>query len=194
MGWARGEAADGRAIGYGVEAICDFPGCDEEIDRGLGYCCGSMHDSANDDGCGKYFCEKHRPMSVHGCAWQDDDDEDTIVFYSPRDLQKMPGVGAITIKSDPAEITSFQVGSELMIGMRLVAERFHQRLEGVDQSNRTLSGILLSTLLPTPKYAWEFARMRCLEFWAESDVDRAIQKAFDDLKLDVPHLANSRES
>lgn len=76
MGWAYGVATDGREIGYGVKAKCDFIGCVAVIDRGLGYCCGSMHESSNDDGCGKYFCEQHRPMSVHGCEWQDEDEDD----------------------------------------------------------------------------------------------------------------------
>ena len=37
MGWSLGY--DGRwkrDIGYGVPAVCDFPGCNEEIDRGCG--------------------------------------------------------------------------------------------------------------------------------------------------------------
>lgn len=61
MGWAFcGEDDLGRPIGYGVEATCDFEGCDEKIDRGLGYCCGSMHNGDNDDGCGRYFCGAHQ--------------------------------------------------------------------------------------------------------------------------------------
>ena len=41
MGWAVGFDNNwNRDIGYGVPAICDFPGCGEEIDRGLGYVCG----------------------------------------------------------------------------------------------------------------------------------------------------------
>ena len=69
MGWGYGVASDGREIGYSVQAKCDFPGCDIMIDRGLGWCCGSMHESANDDGCGKYFCSKHLPQERHDCEW-----------------------------------------------------------------------------------------------------------------------------
>jgi histidinol phosphatase-like PHP family hydrolase len=58
MGWAYGQNADGRDIGYGVEATCDQDGCNAEIDRGLDYVCGSMHDGG-EFGCGKYFCHEH---------------------------------------------------------------------------------------------------------------------------------------
>lgn len=58
MGWAFGKNAEGRDVGYGVEAICDEPGCEEKIDRGISYVCGGMHDGG-DHGCGKYFCGKH---------------------------------------------------------------------------------------------------------------------------------------
>ena len=32
-------------------------GCDEVIDRGLGYICGRMH--GGEGGCGRYFCGEH---------------------------------------------------------------------------------------------------------------------------------------
>ena len=58
MSWAYGLNKDGREVGYGVEAACDFPDCQAVIDRGLDYCCGEMHDGG-DFGCGKYFCPDH---------------------------------------------------------------------------------------------------------------------------------------
>lgn len=59
MGWAFcGKDQRGREIGYGIVASCDQKGCNEIIDRGLGYCCGSMH-NGDEGGCGRYFCEKH---------------------------------------------------------------------------------------------------------------------------------------
>jgi hypothetical protein len=59
MGWAYcGKDEDGRDIGYSVEAKCDEPGCDADIDRGLSYVCGGMH-GGDGVGCGKYFCGKH---------------------------------------------------------------------------------------------------------------------------------------
>jgi hypothetical protein len=68
MGWAFcGNDDLGREIGYGIEAGCDMKNCGTIIDRGLGYCCGSMHNGDNGDGCGRYFCEKHR--YAHGCRW-----------------------------------------------------------------------------------------------------------------------------
>jgi hypothetical protein len=47
-----------RDIGYGVPAMCDHPGCVEEIDRGLGYVCGG-EPYGGEDGCGLYFCMEH---------------------------------------------------------------------------------------------------------------------------------------
>lgn len=59
MGWADcGTDDDGRPIGYAFAATCDEPGCDAEIDRGLSYCCGSMH-GGGEHGCGRYFCPVH---------------------------------------------------------------------------------------------------------------------------------------
>lgn len=48
---------NGRDCGYGVPAICDQPGCNESIDRGMAYCCGEAPDS--EIGCHLYFCDKH---------------------------------------------------------------------------------------------------------------------------------------
>lgn len=49
---------DGRPCGYNVLAT---RGCKEEVDRGMGYCCGGEpHDRWSDlPGCGGYFCAKH---------------------------------------------------------------------------------------------------------------------------------------
>lgn len=58
MGWGSGTNAQGREIGYLVEATCDLDGCDEKIDRGLAHVCGGMHDGG-DHGCGGYFCGEH---------------------------------------------------------------------------------------------------------------------------------------
>jgi hypothetical protein len=58
MGWATGVNQKGRDVGYGVEATCDLEGCEEQIDRGLAFVCGGMHDGG-DFGCGGYFCGKH---------------------------------------------------------------------------------------------------------------------------------------
>lgn len=61
MGWAVGEDTRfgmERDIGYGVPAICDHPGCNEPIDRGLGYVCGG-EPYGGDEGCGLFFCGSH---------------------------------------------------------------------------------------------------------------------------------------
>jgi hypothetical protein len=65
MSWAFGTNEYGREIGYGVQATCDFPGCDEKIDRGLGYACGGMHDSGPTR-CGGYFCGRHLYRGCRG--------------------------------------------------------------------------------------------------------------------------------
>lgn len=46
--------------GYGVPAICEYPGCNEEIDRGMSYACGG--EPFSEHGCDRYFCEKHRVL------------------------------------------------------------------------------------------------------------------------------------
>lgn len=46
-----------RFIGYLVPAYCDHPDCNEEIDRGMAYMCPESDDG---DGCGLFFCDKHR--------------------------------------------------------------------------------------------------------------------------------------
>lgn len=60
MGWSIGYDSNWqRDIGYGVPAKCDFPGCAERIDRGLGYVCGNGLPEGGDEGCGLYFCSAH---------------------------------------------------------------------------------------------------------------------------------------
>jgi hypothetical protein len=60
VSWSIGHDSNwNRDIGYGVPAICDHPGCGEKIDRGLGYVCGGAP-YGGDQGCGLYFCSKHR--------------------------------------------------------------------------------------------------------------------------------------
>lgn len=59
MGWSNcGTDSKGRPIGYAFEATCDHPGCNEPIDRGLGYACGGMH-GENEYSCEGYFCSEH---------------------------------------------------------------------------------------------------------------------------------------
>lgn len=66
MSWAIGyDERWKRDIGYGVPAWCDHPDCNEEIDRGLSYVCGS-EPYGGERGCGLYFCEEHRRPSTKG--------------------------------------------------------------------------------------------------------------------------------
>ena len=66
MGWSVGyDSTWKRDIGYGVPSICDHPGCNEKIDRGLSYVCGG-EPHGGDDGCGLYFCAAHGGGSL--CA------------------------------------------------------------------------------------------------------------------------------
>lgn len=56
MGWSIGyDNKWKRDIGYGVPAYCDHQGCDEEIDRGLGFKC-----EVEECGCNKFYCREHR--------------------------------------------------------------------------------------------------------------------------------------
>ncbi len=57
MGWSYG-FINGRDVGYGVPAICDQPGCDKEIDRGLAFVCGG-NVGGEPNGCGLFFCYEH---------------------------------------------------------------------------------------------------------------------------------------
>ena len=72
MGYSIGTGKNGRDIGYGVPAICDQPGCNEKIDRGMSYCCGGS--PWNDEGCHLYFCGKHLGLAKHMGAHEDDND------------------------------------------------------------------------------------------------------------------------
>lgn len=59
MGWSIGyDDRWHRDIGYGVPAYCDHPGCDAEIDRGMGWKC-----EGEGCGCGKFYCEQHRHVA-----------------------------------------------------------------------------------------------------------------------------------
>lgn len=61
MGWSIGyDVKWKRDIGYGVPAYCDHPGCDVEIDRGLGWKCEN-----EECGCGKFYCPAHLYRSDH---------------------------------------------------------------------------------------------------------------------------------
>ncbi|MCP2265551.1 hypothetical protein ACFQHV_01090 [Promicromonospora thailandica] len=86
------EPGNGRWAGYMVPAPCDYPGCEAEIDRGLGWKCEEHVEYTADgtesevEGCGLFFCEEHRyetsdhhtvkpkPDSGHWTAWQLVDD------------------------------------------------------------------------------------------------------------------------
>ena len=60
MSWAVGfDSKWNRDIGYGVPAMCDHPGCEKEIDRGLAHVCADEQPYGGDDGCGLYFCDEH---------------------------------------------------------------------------------------------------------------------------------------
>ena len=65
MGWSYGVNGEGREVGYSVSATCDQEGCYKEIDRGLAYVCGDMHDGG-EYGCGDYFCYEHLFMTEVG--------------------------------------------------------------------------------------------------------------------------------
>lgn len=58
MGWSRGRCGE-RQVGYGVPALCDWPGCKAVIDRGLGYACGGEH-GEGENSCAGYYCGDHR--------------------------------------------------------------------------------------------------------------------------------------
>lgn len=68
MSWSVGRDDNwNRDIGYGVPAICDHPDCTQEIDRGLAHVCGG-EPFGGDDGCGLFFCQKHKDHVCERCA------------------------------------------------------------------------------------------------------------------------------
>lgn len=58
MGYQVYSIGNNRFGGYGVPAICEYPDCNEEIDRGISYACGG--EPFSEYGCDRYFCSKHR--------------------------------------------------------------------------------------------------------------------------------------
>jgi hypothetical protein len=78
MGWGYGyDEKWQRDIGYIVApAYCDHPECSEIIDRGLAYVCADQEPRGG-EGCGLYFCEKHKGHS----KW-DEEDEDVAALWS----------------------------------------------------------------------------------------------------------------
>lgn len=67
MGWEIGFDGNwNRDVGYGVPAICDHPGCNEKIDRGLAFVCGG-EPMGGDKGCGLYFCGNHLSSEHQRC-------------------------------------------------------------------------------------------------------------------------------
>jgi hypothetical protein len=67
MGWGGPFMVDGREVGYAVEAECDAEGCAAQIDRGLGYICGTMHGETDPWGCANYYCSAHIYQVDHSC-------------------------------------------------------------------------------------------------------------------------------
>lgn len=49
----------GKEAGYLVDAICEHPGCNVPIDRGIDYLCGSEPGDQRGTSCEGYFCLKH---------------------------------------------------------------------------------------------------------------------------------------
>lgn len=66
MGYAAYEITrNGQTIegGYGIDATCEEPGCEEQIDRGLAYLCGATP-GGDEYGCGGYYCGRHLYIGV----------------------------------------------------------------------------------------------------------------------------------
>jgi len=68
MGWGYTTGEGGRDQGYIVPSLCDQPGCNEEIDRGLSFRCGEYR---SDNGCSNFFCDKH----LQWFTLEDDEEE-----------------------------------------------------------------------------------------------------------------------
>lgn len=60
MGWSDCgiNKTTGEPMGYSYEGQCSHPDCEADIDHGLAYVCGGMHEGG-EHGCGRYFCYEH---------------------------------------------------------------------------------------------------------------------------------------
>lgn len=65
----------GDMMGYCYPGVCSQSGCLKEINHGLSYVCGGMHEGG-DSGCGLYFCDKH--LSIYEEIY--DDELDINIF------------------------------------------------------------------------------------------------------------------
>lgn len=117
MGYGYYVLSDGREAGYLVTATCDREGCDEVIDRGLGYLCGRHPDGFRDPdeyGCGSYFCGRHD--ADHDCSnpW----DLQTHPFVDDPDDEQLDG-GCARIE----KMVMDSVGQEINIICGIPRER-----------------------------------------------------------------------
>lgn len=77
-----------RLSGYGVPAYCDYPGCSEKIDRGMGYaCCGAIHHS---DSCGGFYCANHSTPIMSENELEDLDEEEKETVLASYGLTEAP--------------------------------------------------------------------------------------------------------
>ena len=53
--------SNGRWQGYGVPAYCDYPGCKEEIDRGMGY----SHTQDKEEPASVFCCDNHTHENIN---------------------------------------------------------------------------------------------------------------------------------
>lgn len=56
----------GDNMGYLHYGVCSQLGCSTQIDHGLSYVCGDMHEGG-EHGCGHYYCRNH--LIVHHCEF-----------------------------------------------------------------------------------------------------------------------------
>ena len=80
--------------GYGVPAICEYPECNREIDRGISFACGG--EPFSEHGCDRYFCSEHRqcvyfnPVTGKKCRHKRDCNCDEVELCERCANGKMP--------------------------------------------------------------------------------------------------------
>lgn len=106
---AKTDKALSRSAGYLVDAKCDHPDCEKELDRGLDYLCGNDPFS----GCQGFYCDDHSPTLIYADELEEyTDDELKQLGVTRSTVQKYfeidPDSAYTVCQHEPIDFTKFQ--------------------------------------------------------------------------------------